>query len=83
MSVRMRSTKGRRNKRRSSHGVDMPTYVQEGGHARLRHRVSRITGMYRSKAIIAPSKKIRKSEEKQGKKETEKAISQEATIPQS
>ena len=55
--VRMRSTKGARNSRRSHHGLAVPEHTQESEGPSLRHHISRITGRYRGKEIINVSKR--------------------------
>ena len=48
--VRMRTTKGKRNKRRSHHGVTTSL---------LRHHASRKTGMYRGRQVFVVKQKQR------------------------
>ncbi len=55
--VRMRTTKGKRNTRRSHHGTTLPGHTRENGVARLRHRASRITGVYRGRNVIDTAKR--------------------------
>ncbi len=64
----MRITKGKRNSRRAHHGVTIPAYTMEGGTPRLRHRASRITGMYRGRQVLDVSKREerRKKRKNQG-----------------
>ena len=64
MSVRMRSTSGKGGSRRANHKVNLATLKEEGGVMRLRHKASRITGMYRGKVIESISKNTAKKEEK-------------------
>lgn len=50
---RMRITRSKRNSRRSHHGVTFPAHSVEGGVLRLRHRASRISGVYRGRKIVS------------------------------
>ena len=76
--VRMRMTKGKRNKRRSHYSITPAQFVQEGGVQRLRHRASRITGVYRGRAVLTIKQKASK---KTGEANPEKATSEVATLP--
>ncbi len=68
MVVRMRSTKGRRNDRRSHFGVKYVAKKTEGDIVRPMHRASRITGIYKGKVIIDTAKKLNRLEAKKSEK---------------
>lgn len=78
MSVRMRTTKGKRNSRRANHRVAVPPYARgkdeeakEGAPVRIRHHASRITGMYRNRSAVDMSGKREKIEQKRNRAEQE------------
>lgn len=58
MVNRMRHTKSKTARRRSHHRADAPTLTQESGVARLRHRASRTTGMYRGRQVLNVADKL-------------------------
>ena len=73
--VRMRSTKGKRNLRRSHHNVSAPTLTQEGEVMRRRHYGSRLTGLFRGKKVM--DVKVKEKDVKTDEKRT----SEEASVP--
>ena len=63
--VRMRITKSKQGNRRSHHRVVSPAHTtDEDGTVRVRHRASRLTGMYRGRQIMDVSREIKKVEKK-------------------
>lgn len=80
MSSRMRVTKGRRNNRRSHHGVPKVTLTTEGDTKvpHIRHRANPVTGTYRGRKVIDVDSKVakkaaKKADTKADAKKTEKA----------
>lgn len=63
----MKTTKGRRNNRRSHHGVQTKVMVSEGDVLRPRHRASRVTGMFRGKQVITIKEKKQDEQAEQKK----------------
>ena len=76
MTVRMRSTSGKGGSRRSHHKIASTSQKEEGGVVRLRHRASRITGIYRGSTIASIEKRNKKSISKREKKIEERQNTQ-------
>jgi ribosomal protein L32 len=71
MTVRMRHTRSHTNNRRSHHKLENPALTKdESGNARLRHRLSPTTGVYRGRKVLDMSAKV---EKKMAKKKEETA----------
>jgi ribosomal protein L32 len=66
MVVRMRSTKGHRNNRRSHDGLSNPAVTLDKGSnvPHLRHRASLVTGKYKGRVVIDIQKKLDKKAKK-------------------
>jgi len=61
----MRITKSKRGSRRSHHTVAAPAYTtDEDGTVRMRHRASRLTGMYRQRQALDTARETKKAEKK-------------------
>lgn len=72
MVVRMRSTKGHRNNRRSHDGLSNPAVTMDAKTKvpHLRHRASLVTGQYKGRVVIDMQAKIAKrAKNKAGAKE--------------
>ena len=70
MTNRMRSTKGKKNVRRSHHALSVPE-VQEGSDGiSLRHMASIDTGKYKGREILKMEKKASKAQPKEAEKVT-------------
>lgn len=78
MTVRMRSTKGKRNTRRSHHSITLPVQVPEGDVLRIRHYASRITGTYRNRSVVPVAEK----QEKTRKNRAEQTSDEKKTVEQ-
>lgn len=82
----MRTTKGKRNNRRSHHGASIPTHTTQDGVTRLRHHASRITGTYRSRSVLSMERhdaRVQKKEEMkrtEGSDEGEKRTVEQASV---
>lgn len=91
MTVRMRSTSGKGGSRRSHNKIANSPQKEEGGIMRLRHRASRITGLYKGSVVEVIAKKNKKNIEKNLAKkniqqeksdvESEKKTLEQAEIP--
>jgi large subunit ribosomal protein L32 len=66
MVVRMRSTKGHRNNRRSHDGLSSPAVTTDkaSGVPHLRHRASLVTGKYKGRVVLDIQKKLDKRTKK-------------------
>jgi len=66
----MRHTKSKTRRRRANAGIKgIPALTTEGGVPHLRHRASRVTGVYRGKQVLDVAKKLgKKVSAKSGKK---------------
>ena len=62
---RMRMTKSKRNSRRSHHSANIPAHTEEDGTTRLRHRASRLTGIYRGRKVVSGNQSTDNKKEKQ------------------
>lgn len=78
---RMRVTKSKRNNRRSHHGVMSPAYTEEDATVRLRHRASRLTGLYRGRQVMDVKQKSGKKQKESVQGDGEKKIVEQATVP--
>ena len=52
MVVRMRSTKSKKNNRRSRQNVNIPVIKEENGVVRTMHKISRVDGSYKGKVYL-------------------------------
>lgn len=65
MVVRMRHTRSHTKNRRSHHALAKPALSKdENGEAHLRHRVSKVTGIYRGRKVLDNLKKLEKKAKK-------------------
>ena len=80
---RMRVTKSKRNNRRSHHGISATTHTtDEDGTVRMRHRASRLTGMYRGRKVLDSTQKAEKRvRSKQGDDTGEKKTVEQVAAP--
>ena len=83
---RMRVTKSKRNNRRSHHSVSAAAHsTDEDGVVRMRHRASRLTGMYRGRQVMDNMREARKAEKrvqrKQGDNPEEKKTVEQVAAP--
>lgn len=68
--VRMRTTKGKRNMRRSHHVASTPTCTTDTeGHVHIRHHVSRESGQYRSRPFLS----LERQQDRAKKREEQRA----------
>ena len=81
--VRMRITKSKRNSRRSHHGVAVSAYTTDTDGVRIRHRASRITGMYRGRSVLPPQKPGKKADRNTANQsgDEEKKTVEQAAVP--
>lgn len=81
---RMRVTKSKRNSRRSHHGVTSVAHTtDEDGIVRMRHRASRLTGMYRGREVLNTTREEEKAEKKaQRRQEGAGAEEEKKTVEQ-
>ena len=78
---RMRVTKSKRNSRRSHHGIVVPAYSTDAdGTVRMRHRASRVTGMYRGRSVL-PAQESATKAEKSKQEDGEKKTVEQAEVP--
>lgn len=80
---RMRVTKSKRNNRRSHHGVSATAQtIDDDGTVRMRHRASRLTGMYRGRKVVDGIQKAeKKAQGKQGDDVGEKKTVEQVAAP--
>ncbi|KKU55109.1 MAG: hypothetical protein UX77_C0017G0007 [Parcubacteria group bacterium GW2011_GWA1_47_11] len=65
MTVRMRHTRSHTKNRRSHHALAKPALSKdELGNFHLRHRLSKVSGVYRGRKIIDLTLKLKKRAEK-------------------
>lgn len=76
MTVRMKITRSKTGKRRSSHKTKMPTLTNAGDEVTLRHRATK-TGLYRGRKafeVKPPKPKKEESVENTEEKRTEETV---------
>ena len=80
---RMRLTKSKRNSRRSHHGVSATAQTtDEDGTVRMRHRASRVTGMYRGRKVLESTQRAEKrAQDRQGDNTEEKKTVEQVAAP--
>ena len=75
---RMRVTKSKRNNRRAHHGVTVTAHTTDGdGVVRMRHRASRLTGVYRGRKVLDSVQKA-EHKQKEGSAEEKNTVEQVA-----
>ena len=79
--VRMRTTKGKRNTRRSQHGIAAVGSTQEGEVMRLRHHASRETGTYRGREVLDTVKRTQRLARRKSNESDEKRTEEQTAPP--
>ena len=80
--VRMRLTKSKRNSKRSHHSVAGPACTTDDGVVHLRHRASRLTGMYRGRRVLDVKQESGTKQEKLAQDAGEKKTVEQVAAPE-
>ena len=80
--VRMRLTKSKRNSKRSHHSLADPACTTDGDIVYLRHRASRLTGMYRGRRVFDVKQESGAKQEKSAQDAGEKKTVEQVAAPE-
>ena len=84
MVVRMRTSKGKRNQRRSHHAITVSGLTEVSGTLQRRHYASRVTGTYKGKEVKGIKKRevLSKKQRNADSAADEKRTTEQASVPE-